>query len=221
MDTNRPIADKKRARPKDDTTRARKKVASELMAFEFESLSLSSSNGGSTNRVDFDDAADSPSSPQRHPSVQRQVAHSLRESQAQQDQELPKYSAPSTTSSATTTSPATTTRTAAPITVASASESCNELADSSWSCSAWQVDRVQARRVKSKCSRIIIVVVIILVIQCKLFFSPLRSANRETATTLYHATTFTLTVILFAPFATNVAPTITPTYYDGYLYGHG
>jgi hypothetical protein len=34
MDTAPTITDKKRARQKDDTTRARKKVASELMAFE-------------------------------------------------------------------------------------------------------------------------------------------------------------------------------------------
>ncbi|CAO3567577.1 unnamed protein product [Mortierella alpina] len=35
------VVDKKRARPPEEATRARKKVASELMAFEFESLSLS------------------------------------------------------------------------------------------------------------------------------------------------------------------------------------
>ncbi|KAH7050632.1 hypothetical protein BKA57DRAFT_307337 [Linnemannia elongata] len=56
----------------------------------FESLSLSSSNSnsGPTNRVDYDDGADSPSLPQRHPSVQRQVALSPQDSQAQRDQEL-------------------------------------------------------------------------------------------------------------------------------------
>ncbi|KAF9951652.1 hypothetical protein BGZ72_006889 [Mortierella alpina] len=39
-----PMVDKKRARPPEEATRARKKVASELMAFEFESLSLSAPN---------------------------------------------------------------------------------------------------------------------------------------------------------------------------------
>ncbi|KAF9923474.1 hypothetical protein FBU30_006481 [Linnemannia zychae] len=83
---DKPIIDKKRARPKDDSTRARKKVASELMAFEFESLSLSGSNGGSTSRVEYLDGSDSLEFPQRHPSVQRQN-HSLQDDPIQQDQD--------------------------------------------------------------------------------------------------------------------------------------
>ncbi|KAI8596956.1 hypothetical protein EDD21DRAFT_386775 [Dissophora ornata] len=75
-----PGIDKKRARPLDEFSSSRKKVASELMAFEFESLSLSNSIGSA---VQDGSSSSSGSQPQRHPPVQHQT---VQERQWQLDQ---------------------------------------------------------------------------------------------------------------------------------------
>ncbi|KAF9111950.1 hypothetical protein BGX27_004210 [Mortierella sp. AM989] len=61
------IIDKKRGRPMEEFSPARKKVASELMAFEFQSLSLSNADGSAPHA-----GSDSEGSiPRRHPPVQQ------------------------------------------------------------------------------------------------------------------------------------------------------
>ncbi|KAF9927181.1 hypothetical protein BGZ67_007651 [Mortierella alpina] len=78
------MGDKKRARPPEGATRARKKVASELMAFEFESLSLSAP---AVAPARTDQAPTRRSAPEQSATAEHQNVH--RQQQQQQQQELP------------------------------------------------------------------------------------------------------------------------------------
>ncbi|KAI7819201.1 hypothetical protein BC939DRAFT_460538 [Gamsiella multidivaricata] len=76
------IVDKKRGRPLEEFSHARKKIASELMAFEFQSLSLSNGDGS----VIQDGSPSSGSQLRRHPPVQQQSAQQQHQHQLDQNE---------------------------------------------------------------------------------------------------------------------------------------